>query len=93
MCCLWEGVGQNSILYTICGFWCHNRCSGVHNINNAPDFQCSTCRGQNQIEEPHDDLQLAGSVVEEVKEFCHLGDLLGSECGVERAVRNRVSAA
>ena len=88
-----KGVGVNSILCTVCGFWCHNRCSGVPNINNAPDFQCPTCTGQNQTEEPRDDLHLEGGVVDEVKEFCYLGDLLDSEGGVERAVRMRVSAA
>ena len=43
--------------------------------------------------EPSDDLQLEGEAVEEVKEFCSLGDLLDSEGGVERTVRMRVSAA
>ena len=43
--------------------------------------------------EPCDALQLEGETVEEVKEFCYLGDLLDSEGSVERAVRMRVSAA
>ena len=87
-----KGVGRNSILCTVCDFWCHKRCSGLRSINNTPDFQCSTCSGQNLLE-PCDDLQLDGEVVEEVKEFCYLGDLLDSEGGVERTVRMRVSAA
>ena len=45
------------------------------------------------MEKPCDDLQLEGGVVEKVKEFCYLGDLLDPEGGVERAVRMRVSAA
>ena len=53
-----KGLGLNSNLCTVCGFWCHNRCSGVRNINNAPDFQCPTCRSQNQMEEPSNDIQL-----------------------------------
>ena len=88
-----KGVGQNSVLCTVYGFWCHNRCFGVRNINNASDNECHTCRGQNQMEEPRDDLQQEGGEVEEVKEFCYLGDLLDSERGVEQAVRMRVSAA
>ena len=32
-------------------------------------------------------------MVEEVREFCYLGDLLDSEGVVDRAVRRRVSAA
>ena len=87
-----KGVGLNSILCTVCGYWCHKRCSGLRSINNAPDFQCSTCTGPNLME-PRDDLQLEGEAVEEVKEFCYLGDLLDSEGGVERTVKMRVSAA
>ena len=64
-----KGVGQNPILCTVCGFWCHNRCSGVRIINNAPDFQCPICRGQNQMKESLNDLQLEGGMVEVVKEF------------------------
>ena len=30
-----KGVGQNSILCTACGFWYHNRCSGVCHINST----------------------------------------------------------
>ena len=65
-----KGVGQNLILCKVCGFWYHDRCSGVHNINSATNFQCPICRGQNQMEEPGDDLQLKDGMVEEVKEFC-----------------------
>ena len=45
------------------------------------------------MEEPRDDLHLEAGVVQEMKEFCYLGDLLYSEGRVERAVRIRVSAA
>ena len=34
-----------------------------------------------------------GETVEEVREFCYLGDLLDTEGSVERAVRMRVAAA
>ena len=87
-----KSVGQNSILRTVCDYWCYKRCSWLRSMNNAPDFQCSTCSGPNLME-PSDDLQLEGEAVEEVKEFCYLGDLLDSEGGVERIVRMRVSAA
>ena len=83
MCCL----------CMLSGFWFHNRCSGVRSINNAPLFQRLICRGQNQIDEPDDDLQLEGGAFKDVKEFCYLGDLRVSESGVERAVRMRFSAA
>ena len=88
-----KGVSKKSILYTVSSFWCLKRCCGVRNINNAPGFQCPTCSGQNQMEEPHDDLQLEEGVVDQVKKICYLGDLLDSEDGVARAVKMRVSAA
>ena len=34
-----------------------------------------------------------GGQIEEVQEFCYLGDMLDCEAGVERAMRARVSAA
>ena len=43
------------------------------------------------MEECRHDLHLVGAVIEEVKEFCYLGDLLDSEGGVERAMRMRGS--
>ena len=45
------------------------------------------------MEEPRDDIQLVGGIVEEVMEFCYLGDLLDIEGGVEHAVIMRVSVA
>ena len=59
----------------------------MRNVNNAPDFQCPTCRGRNAMEELRDHVQLDGEgVFEEAKEFCYLGNLLDPEGGVERAV-------
>ena len=43
-------------------------------------------------EEKRDGTTLGGQI-EEVQEFCYLGDVLDCEAGVERAVRARVSAA
>ena len=40
-----------------------------------------------------DNIQIDGDSIEEVKEFCYLGDLLDCEGGVERSVRMRVNAA
>ena len=38
-------------------------------------------------------LVVDGGVLEEVQQFCYLGDVLDCEAGVERAVRARVTAA
>ena len=53
----------------------------LSDLNNAPDFQCLTSMGQSWMEEASDVLQLEGGVVEEVKDFCNLCDLMDSEGG------------
>ena len=90
-----RGVGQNSILCTTCRLWCHKRCSGLARLGGNPNFLCSTCAGlgDRSVEEESDDIHIGGEVIEEVEEFCYLGDLLDREGGVEREVRIRVSAA
>ena len=89
-----RGVGANSILCTSCQYWCHGRCSGLRVVRVDPNFRCPACTGQVMREEADDDaLQIDGEVVEEVREFCYLGDLLDTEGSVERTVRMRVAAA
>ena len=50
------------------------------------------CKKDKVREEKTDGTTLGGQI-EEVQEFCYLGDVLDCEAGVERAVRARVSAA
>ena len=38
-------------------------------------------------------LVVDGGVLDEVQQFCYLGDVLDCEAGVERAVRSRVAIA
>ena len=56
------------------------------------NFQCPECKKDKVSEEKRDETTL-GRQIEEVQEFCYLGDVLDCEAGVERAVRARVSAA
>ena len=89
-----SGVGRNSILCTSCQYWCHGRCSGLSVVREDPNYICPACTGQVAREEEDDDVLLIdGEVVEEVREFCYLGDLLDTEGSVERTVRMRVAAA
>ena len=89
-----RGVGQSSILCTSCHFWCHKRCSGLKRLSGNPNFQCPACiKHSEPKEEEKEDIFIDGHRIEEVRQFCYLGDLLDSEGGVERAVRMRVSAA
>ena len=63
-------------------------------VREDPNFRCPACTGQVVQEVEVDDaLRIDGETVEEVEEFCYLGDLLDTEGSVERAVRMRVAAA
>ena len=61
----------------------------------AIHFLCPICAGlgDRSVDEESDDIHIGSEVIEEVEEFCYLGDLLDCEGGVERAGRMRVSAA
>ena len=89
-----NGVGVNSILCTECDKWCHKRCSGLRKLNGVVDFCCPTCvrriNGGGAREEA-ETIEVDGGIIEEVKQFCYLGDMLDSEGGVERAIRTRVA--
>ena len=62
-------------------------------IRTDPSFRCLACTGQEvQEEEDEDTLRMDEETVEEVREFCYLGDLLDTEGNVEGTVRMRVVA-
>ena len=89
-----QGVGANSILCTTCRKWCHKRCAGVRTINRVNNFCHPACiRRRGEVEVPEDDLlEIDGEVIQEVKEFCYLGDvILDSDGGVERSVSARIA--
>jgi hypothetical protein len=91
-----RGVGANSVLCVECRKWCHQRCSGLQRLGGVRDFQCPACarreRGEVAIEMV-EEFRSDGEMVEEVKTFRYLGDVIDSEGGVERAVRARVASA
>ena len=87
-----RGVGQNSILCSSCQNWIHKRCSGLRVLREDPNFICPSCCGQ-VVQDESESIQIEGAEIQEVKEFCYLGDLLDTEGGVERSVRMRVAAA
>ena len=60
-------------------------------ISWVQNFQCPECK-KDKVREKRNGATL-GRQIEEVQEFCYLGDALDCEAGVERAVRARVSAA
>jgi hypothetical protein len=72
---------------------CH-KC--LRNLNRVVNFNCPACEGRRagaMVTVDEETLELEGGVIREVKQFCYLGDMLDSECGVERSVRTRVAAA
>ena len=92
MGCCGKGVGSNSILCAECKNWCHKRCSGLKKLTGVQNFKCPECKKDKGREEKRDVITLGGQI-EEVQEFCYLGNVLYCEAGVERAVRARGSAA
>lgn len=89
-----RGVGVNSILCMRCNRWCHRRCTGLRNLRGMQNFICPTCRmGQRNQENDRENLVVDGGELEEVEQFCYLGDMIDCEAGVERTVRMRVAAA
>jgi hypothetical protein len=85
--CCGKGVGVNSILCVDCNNWCHLRCSGLRKVSGVHNFQCPSCRKGNkreEVEKKH--YTTTGERIEEVEEFCYLGNVLDCEAGVERAV-------
>ena len=73
---------------SICVFHCMiKRCAGVRNLKSVNDFCCPASIRRGEIEVPEDD----SLEIDEVKEFCYLGDVLDSDGGVERSVRGRIA--
>ena len=88
------GVGANSILCTSCNLWCHKRCTGLRTLTGIQNYVCRRCDGTHIVPTPVDEsVVTSDGTIEEVHQFCYLGDMLDSSGGAERAVRSRVAAA
>ena len=64
------------------------------------NFICPRCAREGELEDGDGNgvdegpgLVVNGGMLQEVEQFCYLGDVLDCESGVERAVRARVTAA
>ena len=62
-------------------------------MSGVQNFECPLCRRGNNRKEEERGLITTGGRIEEVDEFCYLGNVLDCEAGVEKAVRARVAAA
>jgi len=54
-------------------------------------FPCPSCKDSKNIEEGDRELITTGGRIEEVDEFCYLGNVLDCEAGLERAVSARAA--
>ena len=89
-----RGVMANSILCVGCNRWVHQRCSGIQRgrlSRHEGVFRCRTCTDGSP---PADEsITTSGGIIEDVEQFCYLGNILSRDCHVERAIRARVAAA
>ena len=89
-----RGVGANSVLCVRCNKWCHKRCSGLSSFAGISAYICPVCSGLRQHTAWTDEsIVLDSGTLEEVSEFCYLGDMFDCEGGAEKAVRHRISVA
>ena len=89
-----RGVGVNSILCTRCNMWCHKRCTGLSTFSGVRNYVCLKCDGTHaRTASPDESVVTSDGTIEEVNQFCYLGDVLDGSGGAERAVRSRVAAA
>ena len=90
--CCGRGVGANSIFCVSCKLWCHKKCSRLRSFQGITGFRCPKCA--DVPNSPEDDsLNVNGIVLQEVQDFCYLGDVVDSEASAEGAVRTRIAAS
>ena len=91
-----KGVGNNSILCTICSHWVHKKCSNVSgNLTNVASFRCDRCLGiaPSLNPTPLTHVTLDGNNFEVVSSFCYLGDFLSAGGGCELSIATRIRSA
>ena len=93
--CCGRGVGVNSVLCTECGKWCHKRCSGLRNVNQAGEnYKCPACMRGNRLQREEDlTVEVEGGNLEIVDQFCYLGEMVSCEAGAREAVKARIRTA
>lgn len=90
------GVGNNSILCSLCNMWVHKRCSGIKGrLTINPDYVCPRCEG---VARPIDGrpvtiVDVDGNMVDVVSTFCYLGDMLSAGGGCDTAIAARCCVA
>ena len=84
-----SGVGStNAILCGGCERWVHKKCSGIKGrLLPDSDFRCARCLGTARAFDERESLEVevGNEKLEDVPEFCYLGDMLSSGGGCELA--------
>ena len=90
-----RGVGNNSILCTVCSKWVHKRCSGIKgSLKEGAGYKCPVCMKQKQTKKETEDskeIKLGRDTIECVDKFCYLGDMIGAGGGAEEAARTELN--
>ena len=86
------GMHANSVQCTVCKYWIHKRCIGVHGHLKrvAEGFRCSRCDGTIQETDPSEDLMVDEETYGCEKSFCYLGDTIYGDGGADLAATARI---
>ena len=88
-----KGEGSNFIFCQSCKHWVHSKCISGR-LRADLQFVCKRCKGEiidNAVFPAS--VMYSGGSLEVVENICYLGDMLGSEEGVERRVITRAGTA
>jgi hypothetical protein len=91
-----KGVGRNSIQCTACSKWIHKKCSGIKGnlMSSMNMFKCRRCLRGQTTEVSSKGLDIGnGNILEKVRKFCYLGDMLSVDGGADAAVVARTRGA
>ena len=91
------GVGNASILCTVCHHWVHKKCTGLKKLAPDPTYKCPRCRGDPGVRKidgrPFEKVQVDETELDNVDSFCYLGDMLSAGGGCMSAVTTRCKSA
>ena len=81
-------------LHTSCNKLWHKRSTGLSTSAGVQSYVCVKCDGAHaRTASPDEFVVFSAGTVEEVNQFCYIGDVLHGGGGADRAVISRVSAA
>jgi len=74
--------------------WCHKRCSGLSNVNDAGEnYKCPSCVKEKENKTGGTDYGGRWGNLEIVDQFCYLAEMMTWESGAGEAAKARIAAA